>query len=86
MHIQKTKAELASLYLKDVKKNRFLNRSDLIPRVLDLKVCPRCGFPALKDKGYAKEGIVRCVTAGCHFSGPASKFYDVAMHLVDGGG
>lgn len=84
MYVQKSKEQLAEMYLKETQKNSFLSREDVIPRLLDLNVCPKCGRPAFKDKGWAKDGIIRCVH--CNWSGPTDKTYTVEMHLLDGGG
>lgn len=83
MHVGKSKEEMRALYLKDTQRIDFLRREDVIPRILDLNVCPKCERPAFKDKGYAARGIIRCVN--CGYSGPADKFYNVEMHLLDGG-
>jgi hypothetical protein len=86
MYIKKSKQDITALYLKETQKNSFLGRADVIPRVLDLPVCPKCERPMLKDKGWTAQGIARCVTRGCGWSGPVEKTYSVELHLLDGGG
>lgn len=86
MYVAKSKQDIAALYLKETQTNSFFSRSDVIPRMLELPICPKCGRPMLRDKGWATQGVAQCVHRSCGWHGPTDKTYTLEMHLLDGGG
>jgi hypothetical protein len=85
MYVAKSKQDIAALYIKETRRNAYLSRSEIVPRMLNLPVCPKCERPMLKDRGWNEKGVATCITRGCGWSGPVSKTYNVEMHLLDGG-